>query len=723
MDEITLTIDGQQVKAKAGMTVLEAAREAGIYIPTLCYHPDLAPHGGCRLCMVEIEKMRGLPTSCTTPATDGMVVRTNTPQIQELRRNILELILTEHPNLCLTCDRKERCQPFDICLRNTAVTERCVLCPKNGQCELQEVADYIGIEEVTLPYAYKELPVHREDPLFDRDYNLCILCGRCVRACQELRGVAAIAFIHRGSEALVGTAFDRSLLDSGCKFCCACVEVCPTGALMDRGAKWETIADREAFLVPCKHTCPLEIDVPRYVRLIGERKFAEALAVVAEKTPFPLICGLVCHHPCEGKCRRGEVNEPIAIMALKRFVAERAPKGGVKRLKPVPATGKRVAVIGSGPAGLTAAYYLARLCGHSATVFEALPEPGGMMRVGIPEYRLPKKLLDSEIDLIRNSGVEIRTNTKIDSLDELFEQGFDAVFMATGAHRDVKIGLKGEEGGNILQCISFLRRVNSGERVKMGNRVVVVGGELGALDAARIALRLGAKEATVIYSGTKEEMPGIPPDIEEAQKEGAKLLFLASPTKIVSGKGVVQVEWTDLKAEQKHSLEADTVIVAGGRMPEIPEGFGLEVAEGNTLSADPETLTTSREGIFAGGDVADGPTSVTQAMAAGRRAAVSIDKFLGGSGAIDEVLAPVEEPVTCLGRDEGFGYQPRQQMPELPTGERLNSFAQVELGFSEEMAVTEAKRCLRCDLRLQLGKVKTAPVKEQLEETLASYVR
>ncbi len=723
MDEITLTFDGQEVKAKEGMTVLEAAREAGIYLPTLCYHPSLAPYGGCRLCIVEIEEMRGLPTSCTTPTTDGMVVRTNTPQIQELRRDILELILTEHPNSCLTCERKERCQPFDICLRNVAVTERCVLCPYNGQCELQNVADYIGIKEVTLPYTYKELPIHREDPLFERDYNLCILCGRCVRACQELRGVGAIAFTHRGSQALVGTAFDRPLIDSACKFCCACVEVCPTGALMDRGAKWETVANREAFLVPCKYACPLGIDVPRYVRLISERKFAKALAVVAEKTPFPLICGLICHHPCEDKCRRGEVNEPIAIMALKRFVAERAPKGGVRRLKFVPPSGKRVAIIGSGPAGLTAAYYLARLRGHSVTVFEALPEPGGMMRVGIPEYRLPRKVLNSEIDLIRSSGVEIRTSTKINSLDELFEQGYDAIFVATGAHRDVKMGLEGEEGPNIFQYVSFLKRVNLGERVKLGDRVAVIGGELGALDAARIALRLGAKEVTVLYPGTQGEMPGGLADIEEAQKEGARLLFLASPTRLVNGNGVVRVEWIDLKLEQKFSLDADAVIVASGRMPEIPEGFGLEVGEGNTLSTDPKTLITSREGVFAGGDVADGPASVTQAIAAGRRASISIDKFLGGSGAIDEVLAPVEEPATCLGRDEDFGQWPRQQMPKLPIEERLNSFAQVELGFGEGMAVYEAKRCLRCDLRLQLGKPKAAPAKERLEEILAFYAR
>ncbi|MBI4287393.1 MAG: (2Fe-2S)-binding protein, partial [Chloroflexi bacterium] len=263
---ITLNIDGQEVKAKQGSTVLAAALGAGIYIPTLCYHPHLEPYGGCRMCIVEIEKMRGLPPACTTPAGDGMVVKTKTPQLQANRRSVMEFVLTEHPHSCLTCWRRRRCRQQDICLRNAAVTDRCVTCPKNQRCELQQVSDYLGIygsKQISLPYKYRGLPWNREEPFIDRDNNLCILCGRCIRACQDIRVNGAIAFSQRGGHTVVSTAFDCGYKDAGSEFCGSCVDVCPVGAIMERKNKWAGLPDRKVSTTCayCGVGCKLQLEM------------------------------------------------------------------------------------------------------------------------------------------------------------------------------------------------------------------------------------------------------------------------------------------------------------------------------------------------------------------------------------------------------------------------------------------------------------------------------
>ena len=460
---------------------------------------------------------------------------------------------------------------------------------------------------------------------------------------------------------------------------------------------------------PCSHTCPAGVDVPRYLRLIGLGQFDQALAVIREKIPFPSICGHVCPHPCEAKCRRGQVDEAIAIRALKRFATESGNGLWKAKTKIAPATDKRVAIIGSGPAGLTAANYLSKQ-GHAVTVFEALPEPGGMMRYGIPEYRLPREVLAKEIEEIRNKGVDIRTNTKVNSLDELFEDGYDAIFLAIGAHQGAKLGIEGEDSPEVMEGVSFLREISMGNKVEVGDRVAVIGGGNVAIDASRTALRLGAREVTLIYRRTRAEMPASREEVEEALHEGVKIEFLTAPTRIESKDGTVTLTCTRMELGavdasgrrrpvpiegNEFSPDFDTVITAIGQTPEAPEQFGLPLGKGNTFQVDPDTLATSREGVFTGGDAVTGPSTVIEAIAAGRRAAVSMDKYLGGSGVIDETLVPAEEEELPEIEEE---EKPRISIPSLPLCDRLNNFAEVELSLGEEAAVEEARRCLRCDL-------------------------
>jgi NADH-quinone oxidoreductase subunit F len=460
---------------------------------------------------------------------------------------------------------------------------------------------------------------------------------------------------------------------------------------------------------PCSHTCPAGIDVPRYVRFIANDKPAEAVAVIREKIPFPSVCGLVCFHPCEAKCRRSQLDEAIAIRMLKRFAVEHDTGLWKQNVRVAPATGKRVAVVGSGPAGLTAAYYLARL-GHSVTVFEALPEPGGMMRFGIPDYRLPKDILRAEIKEIENVGVEIRTNTRVDSADRLFKEGYNAVFLALGAHQGVSIGVEGEDHPRVIEGIDLWRDVSLGKKVELGSRVAVIGGGNAAIDSARTALRLGAKEVVIIYRRTRSEMPASPEEVEEAIAEGIQIQFLAAPSKIIGKDGHLELESIRMELGEmdasgrrrpepikgsEFTLGFDTIIAAIGQRPQIPNQLNLAIGRGNVIEVDPDTLATSRQGVFAGGDAVTGPASVIEAIAAGRQAAVSIDKYLGGRGDIEETLAPPEEAATPLEESE---EKRRPQMPTLPVKQRLGGFGQVELGYSDEMAVEEAGRCLRCDL-------------------------
>ncbi len=723
MSKVNLIIDGKSITADSEETILAAANRANIYIPTICSHPDLRPTGDCGLCAVEIEGNTDFVQACNAKISKNMVVHTDSSSIRQKQRQLIEKILGQHPNACLTCWRRKRCKPFDVCLRNVDVTERCVTCPENGHCELQNVVDFLGLDVQSIPCEYRNLPVQRDNPYFDLDYNLCIACGRCVRACQELRGIKALDFKEISGYKVAGPV-KATYKESGCKYCFTCVEVCPVGALVDKQARYRTISEWEGYVVPCSYACPAHIDIPRYVNLIARGMYSEALAVVREKVPFPGSLGRVCIHPCEQACRRGKLNESICIKFLKRFAADHDRGLWKQNNKIAPPTGKKVAVVGSGPAGLTAAFYLAKH-GHAVTVFEALPKTGGMMRVGIPAYRLPWDILDAEIDEIKKAGVDIKVNSPVESIDELTQQGFNAVFIAIGDHKGSKMGAEGENLPGVLDGVDFLRAVALGQDFKIGRKVAIIGGGNSAIDCARVALRVGSKEVTIVYRRTRVEMPAAPEEVEAALHEGVKIVFLAAPNKITRRDGKLDMECIKMRLGEpdssgrrspvripgsEYTEEFDNIIAGIGQVSDIPAKFNLALNRGN-IKASEKTLETSVKGVFAGGDIVTGPASVIGAIAQGRLAASSIDKYLGGNGVIDETLAPMEALEPWFGEEAGFSEKRQPRMPELDLSGRMGNFTEVEFGYNEAAAVEEARRCYKCDYRLRLSHPMQPPVK------------
>ncbi len=465
--------------------------------------------------------------------------------------------------------------------------------------------------------------------------------------------------------------------------------------------------------------CPAGVDVPRYIRFIVAGQYAEALAVVRESIPFPAVCGYVCPAPCEIKCRLAQVADaPEAIRTLKRFVADHASREWLHN-REIPPTGKSVAIVGSGPAGLTAAYYLA-MSGHRTTVIETLPQPGGMMRVGIPSYRLPRDILDAEIEHIKKAGVELKTGTRVESLDPLFAQGYDAAFLAVGAHRGVRMGIEGEDSPGVIDALSFLRRVNLGECPTMGKSVTIVGGGNSAVDASRTALRLGAEEVTVVYRRTRAEMRAYPEEINQAIREGVNIVYLAAPSRIIAEDGRLKMECVRTRPGSKaadgpphpvigseFTVDTELLIVAVGQEPEIPQEFSF-LLKGKTIQISPDSMQTARAGVFAGADCVTGPSSVIEAIAAGKRAAIAIDRYLGGHGIVEERLAPPGDVLTTVETDYPISTAIGNAIPLLPVTERLNGFPLVELSLSPEIAAQEAKRCLKCDLPIVVEETKCA---------------
>ena len=481
---------------------------------------------------------------------------------------------------------------------------------------------------------------------------------------------------------------------------------------------------KKIIFTPCKYNCPLKTDVPAFVAHIARGEYREAFEVIRTPNPLPISCGFICHHPCEDRCRSLETGgESMSIKALKRFAGEYVIRSGFKPLpKPDVPTLERVAIVGSGPAGLAAAFDLARL-GYQPTIFEASSVAGGNLAMVIPEYRLPQLIMHLEIEHIKNAGVRILTNTPVGpdlTFDDLFAQGYKAILLATGAHRSLELSLPGEDTPGVMHAFSFLEAIKLGKKVSLGEKVGVVGGGNAAIDAARTALRVGATEVSLIYRRSKAEMPAIKREIEAGVEEGVKIVELAAPARIITQNGrLTGVECVAMKLGEyddtgrprpipiPHSefvFPLDNLILAIGEEPDLsflPSGHGLEISKRNTIMADLETLATGRPGIFAAGDAVTGPSTIADSIASGKLAAVSINKFLRGEPVVREYTvtapSPYVEPVERKVEELELRRFP---MPCAPVAERVRNFGVVELGFSEETAVKEAKRCLRCDLRV-----------------------
>ncbi len=464
--------------------------------------------------------------------------------------------------------------------------------------------------------------------------------------------------------------------------------------------------------VPCQHACPAGVNVPEYLALAGEGRLHEAADVIRRRNPLISVCGRVCDHPCESKCRRSEIDRPLAIRALKRYIADNLD-GDHKPLMRASNHKPPVAIIGSGPAGLACGYFLA-LMDRCSVIFEAQPVPGGMLALGIPEYRLPKDTLNKEIDFILSHGVDLHTSSPVTQASDLLQQGYKAVFVATGAQEGKSIDIEGSALGGVVDAIGFLRDRALGKGIDCaGKRVVVLGGGNAAIDAARSAIRLGAARVTILYRRTREEMPAYDEEIQGAIAEGAELIVLGIPTTIVGASGrAAGVEYVgaELGKTEKDGrrravavegsqtiIECEIVIPAIGQVPSceaVRFDGGPELTERGTIRTDPVTLRTTRAEIFAGGDCVTGAASVISAVAAGQRAAVHIDRMLGGKG-----LLPHDIGIALASaRETACGVCSRVEEKVISLQKRKRGFAEVVLGLDREQAITEAGRCLRCDL-------------------------
>lgn len=567
MDMINVKINGIEISAEKGQTILQIAEANGIEIPTLCYIEEVKAYGACGLCTVEVEGIPKLLRACSAVASDGMVISTDTPRVRQSRKIALELLMSDH----------------------------------TGDCK-----------------------------------------------------------------------------------------------------------------GPCSLNCPAGTDCQGYVKLIAQGKFKEAVELVKDKVPLPASIGRVCPHPCETACRRKMVEEPISIAFLKSFAADEDLKSGDKFMPEIAeSTGKSVGIIGGGPAGLTAAYFLA-VKGHKVTVYDAMPKMGGMLRYGIPQYRLPKEVLDMEIASIAELGVTMKNNIRIGTditFDEI-KNAHDATLVAIGAWKSSSMRIQGENLDGVYGGIDFLRSVALRNPVKLGKKVAVIGGGNTAMDACRSAVRLGAEEVYVIYRRTRAEMPAEKVEIDEAEEEGVIYKFLKNPVEIIGEGGKVKsvklqvMELGEPDAGGRRSpvavegkfetIELDNVIMAIGQKINISGFESLELTDRGNISADTKTFRTSLEGVFAVGDATNRGASIAiEAIGEAQKASEVIDSYLNG-----EIIAYkkpyVSEKIVTAADLADREKISRVKMPQRSPTERIKDFDEVNLGLSVEAAVSEAKRCLEC---------------------------
>jgi NADPH-dependent glutamate synthase beta subunit-like oxidoreductase/ferredoxin len=576
------------------------------------------------------------------------------------------------------------------------------------------------------------------------DQARCTGCFTCAVACKDWHdtpaGPANWMRIQYREEGNFPKLF-VSHVAAPCYHCAepVCAYVCPNEALTKQKEDGIVMVDRDKcrgdkpcgifdeskmsddFLygeskAPCQAACPAHLYIPAYIALIAKGKNKEALELIRRNMPLPSVCGRVCLHPCETACRRKDVEEPIAIMSLKGFVADMVPFEPPQKIEQT--QDHKVAIIGSGPAGLAAAYDLIRM-GYGVTVFEGLSVVGGMLALGIPKHRLPREVLKRDIDYIQTLGVEIKTDRPVDlgnGLNDLLDQGYGAVLLALGAHRGQKPNIPGVHLEGTMVGTSFMKGINLGEDVQVGKKVLVIGGGNVAMDCGRSALRLGAEEVHIVcLEGSKKDMAAETSDIEQAEEEGIRFHTGLSLKQIIEGRGKVAgaqwVEVANLKFDQddrphfdelpgtERTLSADTIIFAIGQAPDLsglPADGAIKSSLRGTLSADPEVMMTGRRGVFTAGDCFTGATSIIEAIKSGQKAAFYINRYLQGDVLRVRPQKVVEEADIKVEIQAGTAHQPRRPMPMLSVSDRVSNFKEVSLGFDAEAAMTEASRCLNC---------------------------